>query len=407
MSKLTKRTVDGLASKEIDYFAWDGELKGFGVRILPSGRKTFVARYRSGGRQHRMKIGVYGTITTDEARTLARQLLGDVAKGENPAEDISAHRQAPSVASVCQRFLSEHVAQRCKPSTQGEYRRSVELFIIPALGTRKIGEITRADVARLHHRMRDTPYQANRTLGVISKMFNLAELWGLRPDGTNPCRHVPRYRERNRERFLTHHEIANLGKVLDEVETDRSESASAVAAFRLLLLTGCRLKEIQTLKWDYIDGRYFVLPDSKTGARKIPITPAVRDILENIERLPDNDYVITGKVAGQHLTDLHHPWERIRAHAGLDDVRIHDLRHTYASSAVAAGQSLVMIGKLLGHTQIQTTARYAHLADEPVHDAALIVAESLEQSMSRRLSERDDAPAVGDGEIVEFQNVTR
>jgi len=212
--------------------------------------------------------------------------------------------------------------------------------------------------------------QANRTLGVLSKMFTLCEVWGLRPDGSNPCRHVPKYREEKRERFLSGPELRRLGDTLARIEAEGLEPAPVIAAFRLLLLTGCRLGEIQTLQWSFVTARYMDLPDSKTGARRVPLPPAARAILDALPRQEGNPYVITGTVPGQPISDLQKPWRRIRAEADLPDVRIHDLRHTYASNAVADGMPIQMVGKLLGHTQLQTTMRYAHLADDPVLKAA-------------------------------------
>ncbi len=188
MAKLTKRCVDGLHPGAKDYFVWDDDLKGFGVRVLTSGRRTFLAQYRSGGVQRRVKLGVYGAITADQARSAARQVLGDVAGGDNPAEDIKTYRMAPTVTSVCQRFFEEHAAVRCKRSTQYEYRRAIHQFIKPAFGSRKIADITRADVAKLHHEMRHIPYQANRVIGVLSKMFNLAEVSRHRAQRSSPIR---------------------------------------------------------------------------------------------------------------------------------------------------------------------------------------------------------------------------
>jgi len=262
------------------------------------------------------------------------------------------------------------VQHRCKASTQSEYRRAIDLFINPAIGNFKVVDVERRDVSELHHKMRGKPYQANRVLGVLSKMFNLSEVWGLRPDGSNPCRHVPKYREEKRERYLSQYELQNLGQALTEAERDGSETPYVIAAFRLLILTGCRLGEIQTLQWSFITDQGMELPDTKTGARRIPLPQAARAVLSALPRLSDNPYVIAGKVPGRYATDLQHPWRRIRERAGLDDVRIHDLRHTYASNAVSSGMPIQMVGRLLGHTQIQTTMRYAHLADDPVRRAA-------------------------------------
>ena len=246
----------------------------------------------------------------------------------------------------------------------------MELFIDPAIGNMRISAVQRKDIAKLHHDMRDKPYQANRTLGVLSKMFSLAEVWGLRPDGSNPCRHVKRYKERNRERFLSPEETERLG----EAET---EMPSAVAAFRLLLLTGCRLSEIQFLRWEHVKDECIELPDAKTGGRIVPLGPEARGVLADLPREEGNSWVIRGRLPGSHITDLQKPWRRIRARAGLEDVRIHDLRHSYASRALALGESLTMIGKLLGHTQVQTTARYAHLARDSIQNAAARITGSI------------------------------
>jgi integrase len=370
MPKLTKRSVEGFELRAKSYFEWDSEIKGFGVRIMPSGTRTYQVQYRKGGRTRRASIGRHGNITAEQARNRAREVMGELSKGENPVEEIAQHRRAPTASALCERFFEDHVKQRCKASTQGEYRRAIDLFINPAIGSFKTVDVERRDVAELHHKFRHKPYQANRTLGVLSKMFNLAEIWGLRPDGSNPCRHVPKYREVKRERFLSQIELQRLGQVLSEAEHDGSETPYVVAAFRLLLLTGCRLGEIQTLQWQFITGDGMELPDTKTGARRIPLPQAARAVLSALPRLPGNPYVIAGKMPGKYATDLQHPWRRIRARAGLTGVRIHDLRHTYASNAVSSGMPIQMVGRLLGHTQLQTTMRYAHLADDPVKRAA-------------------------------------
>jgi integrase len=377
MSRLTKRTLDALQPSSSDYFVWDEELKGFGVRVSPKNTKTFLVQYRAGGRQRRVKVGRYGPLTADEARLEARALLGDVAKGDNPAEEIATERRAPTVAEVADRFVRDHVAVRIKPSTARNYVAFMTYVVKPRWGVRKIADVTRADITALHHSYRDRPYQANRMLCILSKFFNLAEVWGLRPDGSNPCRRIQKYPEAKRERFLSTDELARLGRVLAESEASGAENPYVVAAFRLLLLTGCRRGEIQFLKWEYITPSHILLPDSKTGARKIPLPPAAQEVLRRLPRPADNPYVICGELRGLPMNDLEKPWRRIRARAELSDVRIHDLRHTYASNAVMAGLSIPMVGKILGHTQVQTTMRYAHFADDPVREAAKLVSDGL------------------------------
>ena len=378
--KLTKRAVDALETRPgKNYIVFDEELPCFGIRVMPSGKRFFLIQYRFKGRTRRYMLGMFGPVAPEEARKQATILLGQVESGIDPADQRDAARRAGTVKELGKRFLDQYVPTRCKPTTASEYKRSVELFINPKLGTRRLADIIRADISELHYEMREIPYQANRTLGVLSKMFNLAEEWGLRPDGSNPCRHVKKYKETKHERFLTGVEITELGKVLDAGEASGEETHAAVACIRLLLLTGCRLREIQTLKWEYVDFDAYCLrlPDSKTGAKVVNVGQAAIDVLKDVARLEDNPYVIVGTKPAAHLTDMQRPWRRIRKRAGISDVRIHDLRHTFASAGLALGEGLPMIGKLLGHTQVQTTARYAHLASDPVKQAAERVADQL------------------------------
>lgn len=375
MAKITKRSVDAAEPGEREFFLWDEELKGFGLRVYPSGRKMYLAQFRSGGRLRRVNIGLHGALTPDAARTEAMKHLSTVRLGGDPAADRDRRKASPTMKEFGQRFLDEHVASHCKATTQAEYKRSVELFINPKLGTHRIIDVSRADIVELHQSMKATPYQANRTLGVLSTMFTVAHTWGVRSDGVNPCWKVKRYKEEKRERYLTADELARLGKVLRESNSERE----AVNCIRLLLLTGCRLSEIQKLKWDYVDLNAGVLrlPDSKTGAKLVAIGKAAIDVFKSIGKIEGNSYVITGQIKGQHLTDMQRPWRRLRKRAGLGDVRIHDLRHSFASDALQLGEDLPMIGKLLGHTQVQTTARYAHLKTDPIRAAANKVADAI------------------------------
>ena len=288
-----------------------------------------------------MTLGPVAAMTPEEARKRAMPLLAEAKGGGDPAAQRDADRKAATVKVLGERFLDEYVPDHCKPSTAYEYRRAVELFIEPRIGGRRVTEIQRSDIAELHHGMRKTPYQANRTLGVLSKMFNIAEVWGLRPDGSNPCLHVKRYKEEKRERFLSAEEFRRLGKVLDEILEDGSETRSAVTAIRLLMLTGCRLSEIQKLRWEHVDldAGELRLPDTKTGGRAVPLAPSAVRLLARLPRDENNPWVIAGRMPSSHLTDLQHPWRRIRARAELPDVRIHDLRHSFASRVRIPRQS--------------------------------------------------------------------
>ena len=383
MPKLTKRTVDAIEPQPTEFFIWDESIPGFGLRVMPSGRKSFVVQYRAGRRPRRMSLGPSTVLTCDQARTRAITIIAAVKNGEDPAADRAAKRNAATVNDLAERFDKEHIAVRLKASTAKEYRGNLRRFILPALGRLAVPEITRADVAKFHHDLRHIPYQANRCLEVVSKMFVLAEMWGLRPDGSNPRKHIRKYPEEKRERFLSAAELRRIGEVLREMESERVELSSAILAARLLILTGCRLGEIMNLKWDYIDfdERALRLPDSKTGKKIVHLGGPAVEYLHDAQRIDGNPWVITGTLTGKPLSDLQPFWQLVRARAGLKDVRIHDLRHTFASTAVASGQGLPMIGKLLGHTQVQTTARYAHLAAEPVKMAADAVAQNLRQSL--------------------------
>ena len=240
-------------------------------------------------------------------------------------------------------------------------------------------DVQRIDVASLHHDMRATPTNANRMLATLSRMFAVAELWQMRPDGSNPCRNIKHFREERRERFLSDEEYRRLGEVLREVEREGSVRPSAIAAIRLLMLTGCRKAEILTLRWEYVDldRGELCLPDSKTGAKIVHLGDPAIAVLQGLAREDGNPWVITSPRPGEPLSDVHDQWHRIRCRAGIRDVRLHDLRHSYASGGLLVGEGLTMIGKLLGHNKVETTARYAHLANDPLKAAANRIASRI------------------------------
>jgi integrase len=376
MIKIYKRVVEALEVRDRDFDHFDDDLKGFGVRVRTSGRKTYFVMMRHKCVMRRFTIGPHGAVTAEAARLKAKQIISDLAIDKNPTAEQDAVRNSVTVRSLGERFIVEYVPCHLKPSTAGEYKRCVEIFINPEIGTMKLVSVERTDIAKIHHQLRHIPYQANRMLGVLSIMFNLAESWNLRPAFTNPCLGVKKYKEKKRERFLNREELRRLGEAL---RLEEEFAPSAVACIRLLLLTGCRLREIQTLKWSYLDLDTCLafLPDSKTGRKTLYLGSVAVKLLRSIPRRHDNHFVITGDVEGQHLTDMQKPRRRIRKLAELPDVRIHDLRHTFASSGVALGQGLPIIGKLLGHSQPQTTARYAHLAASPALEVADKISENL------------------------------
>ena len=379
MPRITKRVVDSLRPQERERVVWDDEIKGFGVRVHPTGKRVYIVKYRHRGRVVKTTIGPHGPIAPAEARARAAEIITAARTGRDPAAAGGRGSRGPTVAELAQRFLEEYVPAHCKPGTQTVYRSALVNHVVPRLGSRRVADIERADIVALHHALRATPYQANRTVQILSRLFTLAEVWGLRPDGSNPCRHVRRFREEKRERFLSDAEYARLGAALKAGEEQRLEPPEVVAAIRPLMLTGCRRAEILTLQWDHVDleAGELRLPDSKTGARTVHLGDPAIAVLRAIPRRAGDPFVIAGTSPGRPMKDLHHYWQRIRRRAGLEGVRIHDLRHSYASGGLLVGEGLPMIGKLLGHTNVHMTARYAHLANDPLKSAANRIASRI------------------------------
>lgn len=497
-SKITKRTVDAATSHgQADSWLWDAELKGFGLRVRPNGRKAYVLEYRpgAGGRRspkRRVTIGRHGSPwTPDTARTEARRLLGIVAAGGDPALDKSGRKGAPTIEDLAGRFMREHVRVKRKASTAAEYDRLIDLYVTPAMGARRVGDIERRDILKIHAGLSGTPYQANRTLAVISALFNFAELVGERAPHTNPAAGVEPYPERARERMLSPQELAWLGEAMLDAEAEAaaftaySEAASAAGrrlaaarkandrkaggaarreltrlrasrpapaippqallCIRLLCFTGARLREILTLQWPWVsvDRGEARLPDSKTDRKTVYLPAPALDVLAKAPRFADNPYVIAGERPGHHFVGMQRPWRAIRNAATvkawaassdarvaalvsalrkehgreptfeecqqqarlagvglpveLSDLRLHDLRHAFASVAASSGMGLPIIGKMLGHSQPATTQRYAHLAPDPVRAAAATVAGAIAAGLAGRRGEVVDLERRGAG----------
>ena len=377
---ISKRTVDALpAGKDMVY--WDSEIQGFGVRVYPSGSKVYIAQTRVKGKSRRVTVGRHGVITAEQARQRAASIITRVKAGEDPVAAPLAPKPppGPAVAEIAERYLAEHVALRCRPTTAAQRRFVLEKHILPAFGAMSLEDVTRERVTALHHGLRATPATANTVLATLSRMFTFAEACGLGTDGGNPCRFVVKYKERRRERFLSDGEFARLGTVLAEMEAEGRLSVHAAAAFRLLMLTGCRRNEIATLRWSDVDlaeGELH-LAQAKTGARTVTLSPEAVQVLAGLPRAADAPWAIAGPRPGTRISNLSEQWRRVRARADLEDVRLHDLRHSWASRALALGESLPMIGRLLGHAKVETTARYAHLARDSVHEAAAQIAADI------------------------------
>ena len=387
---LSRRIVDALPVTDRETVYWDREVPGFGVRVHPSGSKVYMVHKRSAGKSRRVTIGQHKVWSLDDARREAGEIIARLRKGDKPGRPgaDSPFATGPTIGELAEQYMTDHVAVRCKPTTARSCRHILDKFLLPEFGTRRLGEITPNQVATLHYRLRETPIMANQVISLLSRLFHEAAASGEAPAGGNPCRFIKKYPTRSRERFLSEQEFERLGAVLREVESAHRISTSAAAALRLLMLTGCRRNEILTLRWEYVDLEHdeLRLRDAKTGARAVPLSPTARRVVTELSRRADNPWVFAGREPGTRMANLNASWQVVRTEAGLEDVRIHDLRHSFASRALALGESLPMIGKLLGHRQVQTTARYAHLARHSVKAAARRIEDSLAGDLDSRPS---------------------
>ena len=417
--RLTKSVVDGLHPNGQDYVAWCRQLRGFGCRVRPSGHKSFIAMYRAGGRNsaaRKVTIGAYGKITVEEARAEATKILAKAELGNDVAAERARARAEMTVSALCNEYLDEGLVNK-KPSTIATDKSRIERHIRPLLGRKRIGEVTRGDVAKF---LRDVAQgktardvktgkrgrsivkggkgAATRTVRLLGGIFTYAVRHGYLEE--NPRRGVETYRDGKGERFLSNEEFRRLGKSLRLAETEglpwrlnegakakhrpicaenarENISPHAVAAVRLLLLTGCRLREILHLKWDDVDLERGVLTiaHSKTGRKAVLLARPAVELLNDLPRA--GRFVIAGNSPDKPRSDLHRPWRRITGHAGLVGLRLHDLRHTYASVGASTGMGLAALGQLLGHRSTDTTARYAHFGDDPLRRASEEIAGTI------------------------------
>ena len=331
----------------------DNDPPAFALKVSKNGAKTFIVRVARKLRRDTIVLGKADEITVPEARE----------KAVTAIEDAKVERETGSLfADFVQHFMRRQ-GRRWKPSTRKGNAHLIDRYLVPFFGDMRVAKIDRADLRRWFDSLSGTPGNANRTLPVLSVMMRQAEFWDLRPQGSNPCRNMRRYKMPPRERFLSLEELKRLGFVLD-----RAEDQQAVAAIRLLLFTGARSSKITGLQWDWIRGTRAVLPDSKTGPKRIQLPPPARAVLNGLPH--EGRFVFPNKRGDGRMTDLGLRWQKLRDLAALDGVRIHDLRHTFASHAVMSGLDRYTVGRLLGHTDPTSTERYAHLADEHVREAA-------------------------------------
>ncbi|MEH2546889.1 integrase [Bradyrhizobium sp. AZCC 2262] len=414
--KLGRRAVTGLPAVSKPTIFYDSDLTGFGVKAMPSGALSWIVEYRpgEGGRRvakRRMVIGTPATLSPEKARDAAETLLAKVKLGADPAAERGAARKAETVDELIDSFVKDHLKPKCKAGTIRLNAGYIKNHIRPALGKKKAKAVTRSDVNRLHLKIKDAGYAvaANRVVSLIGTIYEFGLEEKILPRGTeNPAGGIKMFDEKPRQRYLTGDELQRLGAALSEAETvgipwepDPTKKTKhapkpenrltkidqhAAAALRLLLFTGCRLGEILNLRWrEYDAGRGLAfLPDSKTGQKPVVLSAPAIAILDTLPRI--GVYVIASESAGTKdetpRADLNRPWRAIRRRAGIEDVHIHDLRHSFASVGAGSDLGLPIIGRLLGHTQASTTQRYAHIAVNPAKRAADLIAGKIADAMN-------------------------
>jgi integrase len=373
--RLTKSAVEGLPGPESGHRVyWDDRLIGFGVRVSARGRRSYFIQSRlPNGRQISVTLGAHGQMTCEQARNLATQMLAKARAGIDPADERRAARRvehdrraAPTMKELAVRYLTEHAEPKKRPSSIRADKSLLKTIILPALGRKRVADVTHADVERLHRAHRQSPYAANRAVALLAKMFSLAVRWHLR--GDNPCKGIERFQEIKRQRYLTPAELQRLAKALQRRKEDPASSAIA-----FLLLTGCRRGEALKARWlDFeFEQGIWLKPGATTKRRtdhRLPLSPAALQLLAELGR--SSEFVFPGRKPNSALVEIKACWRSVCAEAGIVNCRLHDLRHTHASILASSGISLPIIGALLGHTQASTTHRYSHLFDDPLREAA-------------------------------------
>src|SRR6516164_3401145 len=395
MERLTQAYVETLESDGRDRFVFDARQSGFAIRITPTGTKIFTAQGYINGRKRRVTVGYHPEVSVARARELALQALADMQRGNDPIVERKARHSAAkaremTVTQLADKWLADYVRPKLKPHTIRHYQQLLGQHILPALGQLSVAHISRDDVVRLHVAMAEIPRRANYAIATIRALLNFAADLGLRPPASNPARGIKNYREYKRERFLSEAEIAKAADAIASAEQKGTIGPHGAAGLRLCLFTGARSGEITATEWSHIDWqrRLIRLPDSKTNEpRTIHLSEPALEVLRGLPRA--DRYVIAGRLPDEAYQNLGRAWIFARELVGLDDVRLHDLRHSYASLAAGKGVSLQTIGKLLGHRDPQTTARYAHLAA----DAVAAVNDQLGEALSAAIAKGSPSPA--------------
>lgn len=346
---------------------WDDDLPGFGIRIYPTGKKSFVLFYRAKGRQHMMTLGPYGPITLDQARSSARKQLADIIDGGDPLTTRKHAARGEKVLDLCLTYLERHARVHKKSVRDDESR--IRRHIIPAWGNHQIRSITRTDVAAMHHQIgQQAPYEANRVLALVRTMFKLARQWGyLDNNAANPAHDITMFKEKKRDRWLTPEELPRLAEAINNVT-----NIYARAAMWMYLLTGARKSELLNATWDTVDWhrKELCIPNTKSGrVHYVPLSGPALALLGDLPQHATNPYVFVGHKQGHHLVNIEKPWRAVRKAAGVEDVRLHDLRRTVGSWLAQAGNSLHLIGRVLNHSNQSTTAIYAQFGQDHVREA--------------------------------------
>ncbi|MFM0718893.1 site-specific integrase [Paraburkholderia strydomiana] len=378
--KLTKSAVDAAQPQAQAVELRDTLVPGFLCKITPAGRKVFMLQYRTNaGERRKPSLGVYGELTVEQARSLAQEWLAQVRRGGDPAAEKAGARQAPTVAELCKKFMEDYSSKRNKPSTQVGYQGVIDRNIIPLLGRKKVHDVKRPDIAGLMEKLSYKQTEANKVFSVLRKMFNMAEVWGYRSDGTNPCRHVPMFPAGKSTHLISDEDMGKLFGQLDHIEAERLENYVIPLAIRLQFEFAGRRSEIVSLEWDWVDleNRRVVWPDSKTGGMSKPMSEEAYRLLSTAPRQEGNPYVLPSpRRRGQHLTtgEYYGGWCRALKAAGAAHVGTHGIRHRSATDIANSGIPVKVGMALTAHKTVVMFMRYVHTEDKPVREAAELVA---------------------------------
>ena len=378
--KLTKSAVDAAQPQAQAIELRDTLVPGFLCKITPAGRKVFMLQYRTNaGERRKPALGLFGELTVEQARSLAQEWLAQVRRGGDPAADKAEARQAPTVEELCKKFMEDYSKKRNKPSTRVGYQGVIDRCIIPLLGRKKVHDVKRPDVAGLMEKLSYKQTEANKAFSILRKMFNMAEVWGYRPDGTNPCRHVPMFPAGKSTHLISDDDMGKLFRQLDKIEVEGLENYVIPLAIRLQFEFAARLSEIVTLEWEWVDleNRRVVWPDSKTGGMSKPMSEEAYRLLSTAPRQEGNPYVLPSpRHPAQHLTtgEYYGGWCRVLKAAGATHVGTHGIRHRSATDIANSGIPVKVGMALTAHKTVVMFMRYVHTEEDPVREAAELVA---------------------------------